>query len=445
MSAKAAGAASGTSAAWVERARRVLPGGVSSPVRSFRGVGEEPLLAARGEGAHVFDLDGRRLVDYLQSFGPLLGGHADRRIVEAVRAALPDGTCFGLTSRGEVLLGEAVLRAWPWCERIRFVNSGTEAVMTAIRLARAATRRTLLLRFDGCYHGHSDAVLVRGGSGLRALPDASSAGVPAGRVADTRIVPLDDLGAVADVVAREGGDLAAILVEPVPANAGLLLQRDGFLRELRRLADACGALLIFDEVISGFRIAPGGASERFGVVPDLVTLGKVIGGGLPVGAIAGPARVMELLAPLGPVYQAGTLSGNPIAMAAGLASVTLACNPEFRATLEECAHGVEAAIAPLCARAPFPVVPVRLGSLLWLWTGDGPPPRRAGAIDELATRRYRRLHERLRAHGVLLAPAADEVAFVSTAHDAAVAAETAAAFERAFDDLADDSSLRSAS
>jgi len=434
-----------TSTDWIERARRVLPGGVSSPVRSFRGVGEPPLLAAHGDGAHVVDLDGRRYVDFLMSFGPLLGGHAHPRIVDAVARALPDGSCFGLTSPGEVRLGEAIVRAMPWCERVRFVNSGTEAVMTAIRLARAATKRTLLLRFEGCYHGHSDAVLVRGGSGLRALPDASSAGVPAGRVADTRIVPLDDLAAVAAVVAREGRDLAAILVEPIPANAGLLLQRDGFLRELRRLADSCGALLLFDEVISGFRVAPGGAAAKFGVTPDLVTLGKVIGGGLPVGAVAGPARILELLAPLGPVYQAGTLSGNPLAMAAGLASVELACDPAFRAQLTACAAGIAAAIAPVCAEAPFPLTPVWCESLFWLWTGDGPPPRRAGAIDAAATRRYQRLHERLRARGVLLAPAADEVAFVSTAHDAAVARAAAAALAAALDDLRDDPTLRAAS
>jgi len=424
-----------TTAGWIERARAVLPGGVSSPVRSFRGVGEEPLLAARGEGPYVFDLDGRRYVDFIQSFGPLFGGHAHPRIVAAVQRAVVDGSCFGLTSRGEVELGEAIVRAMPWCERVRFVNSGTEAVMTAIRLARAATKRSLLLRFEGCYHGHADAVLVRGGSGLRALPEASSAGVPASRVADTRIVPLDDLAAVEEIVKREGDSLAAILVEPVPANAGLLLQRPEFLPALRRLATECGALLLFDEVISGFRVAPGGASERFGVTPDLVTLGKIVGGGLPVGAIAGPARRMELLAPMGPVYQAGTLSGNPLAMAAGLASLALATDPVERARLDANAAGLEAALAPVCRTAPFSLVPLFFGSMFWLWTGDGPLPRRADAIDAAAKQRYQRLHAKLRARGVLLAPAADEVAFVSTAHGPDVARATATALAEALQEL----------
>lgn len=433
----------GAMAGWVERARHVLPGGVSSPVRSFRGVGEEPLLAARGAGPYVWDLEGRRYVDCILSFGPLLFGHAHPRIVAAVQRAVADGSCFGLTSRGEVELAELLLSALPFAQRVRFVNSGTEAVMTAIRLARAATKRNVLLRFEGCYHGHSDAVLVRGGSGLHALPDASSAGVPPGRVADTRLVPLDDLDAVADVIAREGDQIAALLVEPVPANSGLLLQRPDFLPTLRKLADSCGALLIFDEVISGLRVAPGGAAERFGVAPDLVTLGKIVGGGLPVGAVAGPARVMDLLAPLGPVYQAGTLSGNPVAMAAGLASVQLALDPLERAQLDACSAGLEAALAPICAAAPFSLTPLFFGSMFWLWTGDGAPPRRADRADALVRRRFARLHERLRAHGVLLAPAQDEVGFVSSAHDRGVAQEFAAALKRSLADLADDATLRS--
>ncbi len=433
-----------TTQQWIERARRALPGGVSSPVRSFRSVGEEPLLAAKARGAHLFDLEGRRYVDYVQSFGALFGGHADPRIVEAIQDAAPLGTSFGLTSRGEIELAEAVLSALPWCERVRFVSSGTEAVMTAIRLARGITGRALVLRFDGCYHGHSDSMLVKAGSGAHAIAGASSAGVPDSLVADTVIAPLGDVEAVEQVVKTRGRELAAILVEGVPANSGLLVQDEGFVTALRELASRCGALLVLDEVITGFRVAPGGASERFDVTPDVVTLGKILGGGMPIGAVAGPARFLDRLAPLGPVYQAGTLSGNPVAMAAGLASVGMALDPIERARLDANAHGLEAALAPVCARAPFSLKPLFFGSLFWLWPGDGAPPRRPDSIGAIEKLRFQRLHARLRAHRVLLAPSLYEVGFVSTAHDAAVAAETATALQGALDDLAADESLRAA-
>jgi glutamate-1-semialdehyde 2,1-aminomutase len=428
--------ATAKSAEWIARARKVLPGGVSSPVRSFRSVGEEPLIASKASGAYVWDLDGKRHVDYVMSWGPMLCGHAHPAIVSAIQQAAPLGTSFGLTSRGEVELAETILTVLPWCERVRFVNSGTEAVMTAIRLARGATNRRLVLRFDGCYHGHSDAMLVKSGSGLHANADASSAGVPQGLVADTVIVPLDDLAAVEAVVKERGRELAAILVEPVPANSGLLLQRDDFLPTLRKLATKCGAMLIFDEVITGFRIAAGGASEKFGVTPDLVTLGKVVGGGMPVGAIAGPARTMDLLAPLGPVYQAGTLSGNPVAMAAGLASVKLAIDPATRARLDQNSRVLEAKLREVCARAPGSPTPLFFGNMFWLWPGDGEAPRRPDRVSPDAVKRFNRLHAKLREHGVLLAPSLFEVAFVSTAHDATVADETATALAAALDELA---------
>jgi glutamate-1-semialdehyde 2,1-aminomutase len=405
-------------------------------------VGEEPLLASRARGAWVFDLEGRRHVDYIQSWGALFGGHAHPRIVAAIEQAAPLGTSFGLTCRGEILLAEAILSALPWCERVRFVSSGTEAVMTAARLARGATGRRLVLRFDGCYHGHSDSMLVKAGSGVHAIADSSSAGVPRGLVSDTLIAPLGDVAAVERAVAEHGGELAAILVEPVPANSGLLLQSDDFLPSLRQLATRCGALLVFDEVITGFRIARGGASERLGVTPDLVTLGKIVGGGMPVGAVSGPAKLLDLLAPLGPVYQAGTLSGNPLAMAAGLASVQMALDPVERARLDENGRALEAALVPVCARAPFPLTPVFFGSLFWLWPGAGAPPRRPDQAGALEKRRFDRLHARLRAHGVLLAPSLFEVGFVTTAHDAAVAAETATALAGALAELENDVELR---
>jgi glutamate-1-semialdehyde 2,1-aminomutase len=433
-------ATDGARISWLERAKSVLPGGVSSPVRSFRSVGQELLIASEAKGAYVQCFE-QRFVDYIQSFGALFAGHAHPSIVQAIQEAAPLGTSYGLTSRNEIELAEQILLAIPWCKRVRFVNSGTEAVMTAVRLARGVTGRRLVLRFDGCYHGHSDSMLVKAGSGVHAIADSSSAGVPRGLVSDTVIVPLGDLDAVEEAVGSRGRELAAILVEPVPANSGLLLQEDGFLPALREMATRCGALLIFDEVITGFRVARGGASELFGVTPDLVTLGKLIGGGMPVGAVSGPAELLEQLAPLGPVYQAGTLSGNPVAMAAGLASLALAMDPAERAKLEANARGLQKALEPVCAKAPFPLRPLTYGNMFWLWPSAAAPARRPDQVGALEKKRFNALHARLRAHGVLLAPSLFEVGFVTTAHDARVAAETAAALERALQDLAKDPSL----
>jgi len=420
------------------RAKRVLPGGVSSPVRSFRSVEEEPLMAARASGACVFGTDGRRYIDFVQSWGAMLCGHAHPKIVAAIVDAAPRGTFFGLTSPGEVELVEAILAVHPHCDRVRFVSSGTEAVMTAVRLARGATGRSLILRFDGGYHGHSDSMLIKSGSGLHEQSNASSAGVPPGLVADTAIVPLDDLDAVTRLVKERGKELAAILVEPVPANSGLLLHADGFLAELRRLTASCGALLIFDEVITGFRIAAGGAREKFGVTPDLHTLGKIVGGGLPVGAVIGSAKLMDQLAPVGPVYQAGTLSGNPLAMAAGLASVRLATDPSTRARLDQNSEGLRKALEPVCAKVSFPLRLHTFGNMCWLLPQAGPLPRRPEQVVPEAKRRFNRLHARLRAHGVLLAPSLYEVGFVSTEHGADIAAETAQALAQALAELQDE-------
>src|SRR5579862_638907 len=305
------------------RARRVIPGGVSSPVRAFRAVGGTPLFMARGAGAEIFDADGRRYLDMVGSWGPLIVGHAHPAVISAVSEALANGTTFGTPCAAEVELAERVVAAYPAAEQVRFVSSGTEAVMSAIRVARAATRRDLIVKFAGCYHGHADHLLVAAGSGLATFGRPSSAGVPEAFTAKTRVLALDDEAAVTALFEREGDEIAAVIIEPVPANHGLLPQRRAFLECLRELTRRHGALLLFDEVICGFRLARGGAAELLGITPDLATFGKVIGGGMPVGAFGGARRIMARLAPDGDTYQAGTLSGNPVAMSAGLATLDL--------------------------------------------------------------------------------------------------------------------------
>ena len=309
------------SKAWFTKAREHLPGGVSSPVRAFGAVGGTPPVIRSGQGAYITDIDGVSYLDFVGSWGPLILGHAQPQVVKAIMEAARRGTSFGAPSQVEIELAAEVIGAYPGIEQVRFVSSGTEAVMSAIRLARGATGRDLIVKFSGCYHGHMDALLVAAGSGLATFGTPSSAGVPKGYTELTRVLPLDDEQALAQLFADEGEQIAAVIIEPVPANNGLLLQRAEFLQSLRRLTQQHGALLIFDEVISGFRLGPGGAAEHYGLTPDLATFGKVIGGGMPVGAFAGPRAIMEQLAPQGKVYQAGTLSGNPVAMAAGLATL----------------------------------------------------------------------------------------------------------------------------
>ncbi len=304
-----------------ERACRVIPGGVSSPVRAFRAVGGTPLFMERGAGARIFDADGREYLDLVCSWGPLIAGHAHPAVVAAISGALARGTTFGAPCAAEVELAERVTAAYPAAEQVRFVSSGTEAVMSAIRVARAFTSRDLIVKFAGCYHGHADHLLVAAGSGLATFGKPSSAGVPEAFTACTRVLALDDEAALRTLFARDGARIAAVIIEPLPANHGLLPQRREFLAAIRELTSRHGALLIFDEVISGFRLARGGAAEVLGIRPDMATFGKVIGGGMPVGAFGGARRVMARLAPDGDTYQAGTLSGNPVAMAAGLATL----------------------------------------------------------------------------------------------------------------------------
>jgi glutamate-1-semialdehyde 2,1-aminomutase len=416
--------------AWFDRAQALLPGGVDSPVRSFRSVGGIPFTAVRGEGAYVVDVEGRRYVDLVQSYGAVLLGHAHPVVLEAVGRAAAAGTTFGFPTPGEVLLAEAVCDRVPGCDRVRFVSSGTEAAMSAIRVARGATGRDRIVKFAGCYHGHSDALLVSGGSGVATLGLPGSAGVPAGAVADTLVAPYN-------VVPELDARVAAVIVEPVAANMNLVSPGPGFLAGLRQVCDRAGALLIFDEVITGFRLVPGGAAAREGVTPDLYCFGKVIGGGLPIGAFGGRADVMEVVAPTGPVYQAGTLSGNPLAMAAGLA-VLQAVGPDDYGQLVGLvgafATELEAALRAggLSARVPAD------GPLVGLFVAPADQPvdlpvdlDGVRALAEGGV--YRHLFHALLRRGVAVAPGPYEVLFPGLAHGpdvlarvVSVAAEAAA-------------------
>ena len=398
------------------RARAVIPGGVNSPVRAFRAVGGTPLFIARGEGQYLFDADGRRYLDFVGSWGPLILGHAHPQVIRAITAAAAQGTTFGAPCAGEVELAERVIAAYPGIEQVRFVSSGTEAVMSAIRLARAATGRDLIVKFSGCYHGHADHLLVAAGSGLATFGRPSSAGVPEPFTACTRVLPLDDEAALEQLFSSEGARIAALIIEPLPANHGLLPQRREFLERLRALTRRHGALLIFDEVISGFRLARGGAAERLGITPDLATFGKVIGGGLPVGAFAGPRDIMARLAPDGNTYQAGTLSGNPVAMASGIATLDVLTRENGWQRLETLGAEAEAALRPVLARAPFPVHLVRAGSLFWLSLHEAGSPRAAAPLSEAASARYGRLFHALLGHGIYFPPSAYEACFLSLAH-----------------------------
>ena len=404
-----------TSQGLYKRALDVMPGGVSSPVRAFRSVGGSPIYFRKAFGARFVDEDDREYVDYCMSWGPLILGHAHPDVVDAVCAAAQRGLSYGACCRGEVELAEMMLEAFPTMERVRFVSSGTEAVMTAIRLARGITGRDCILKFDGGYHGHSDSLLVKAGSGLVTFGTKSSAGVPSSLAALTLVCPLDDDETLEEVFSRYGSQLAAVVVEPLPANNGLLEQRRQWLKRLRDACEESGALLILDEVISGFRLRFGGYADGLGIRADLVTLGKIAGGGLPVGAILGPARFMDQLAPLGPVYQAGTLSGNPVSLAAGLATLRLLRDGSVYQTLEHLGKALDeflsreaASLPELCWR--------RVGSIFWLYLARGQVPRRAERIRPEAAECYNVVHRHLLDHGIYLAPSAYEVGFLSTAH-----------------------------
>ena len=389
------------------RAQARIPGGVNSPVRAFGSVGGTPYFVARAEGPYVWDTDGRRYIDLVQSYGAIIAGHAHPAIVEAVQNAAADGTSYGAPTEREVELAEAVAERVASVDKVRLVNSGTEATMSAIRLARGFTGRDKIIKFAGNYHGHADMLLAAGGSGIATLGLSGSAGVPASAVADTIVAPFN-------VVPEIGEDVSCVIVEPVAANMGLIAPRDAFLNELRTVCDRAGALLIFDEVITGFRFGAGGAQQRYGVRPDLTCFGKVIGGGLPIGAFGGRGDVMDSLAPVGPVYQAGTLSGNPLATAAGLAALSLLTSDAYGA-IDAAAARLGAGLQEAFDKAGFAAhVPV-VGPLVGIYLGDQPPADFDGASatdEELYARFFHGLLER----GVALAPGAYEALFPGMAH-----------------------------
>ncbi len=403
-------------------ALELIPGGVNSPVRAMRGVGlEEPLFVKRGEGAYVETEDGRRLLDWVMSWGPLLFGHADAETVEAVRGAALRGTSFGAATEAEVELAEEIVDAVPSVEKVRLVSSGTEAAMSALRLARAFTKRDRILKTAGGYHGHADALLASAGSGLATLGLPASPGVPTGAASDTIVVPYNDVDAAAEAVMRYGEGLAAIIVEPVAANMGVVPPEPGYLETLRRLCDASETLLVFDEVITGFRVARGGAQERYGVLPDLTVLGKIVGGGLPLAAFGGRTEIMDLLAPAGPVYQAGTLAGNPLATAAGISVLRRLRDREVYDELERWAAILEEGLAPF-GRVQ------RVGALLTLFMADG-PVRNFEDAQACNTERYGALFRYLLEQGVYLPPSQFEALFPSTLHREEEIARTVTAVE----------------
>lgn len=396
------------------RARELFPGGVNSPVRAFRGVGGEPIVAARGEGARIWDVDGKEYVDFVLSWGPLVLGHAPPIVLDALEATMRNGTSFGMPTELEVQLGELIRQRMPHIEMMRFVSSGTEATMSAVRLARAFTRRDAILKFEGCYHGHADSFLVRAGSGVATLGLPDSPGVPAELAALTVTAPFNDLRAARELVRENSRGIAAIIVEPVVGNSGFIPPEPGFLEGLRALADDSGALLIFDEVMTGFRIAPGGARERFGVTPDLTTLGKVIGGGLPVAAYGGRRDIMEQVAPAGPVYQAGTLSGNPLAMAAGVATLT-ALTPALHARIEQRTTALVEGLQKMAAELGIPFTADCAGSM-WGFFFSERPVRNFSDAKASDVQLFRRFFHAALDRGVYLAPSAFESCFMSAAH-----------------------------
>jgi glutamate-1-semialdehyde 2,1-aminomutase len=420
-----------------QRAERFFPGGVNSPVRAFRAVGGNPPFVETGEGAYLIDADGNRFIDYFGSWGPMILGHAFPPAVKAIKRAAGRSASFGASTAAEADLAERIVACYPAIEKMRFVSSGTEATMSAIRLARAATGRDIVVKFEGCYHGHSDGLLVKAGSGVATFGIPGSAGVPDAVAHLTLALPYNNLVAVESAFGAHSGEIAGVILEPVVGNAGCILPADGYLEGLRQITRREGALLIVDEVMTGFRLALGGAVERYGMEPDLITLGKIVGGGLPVGVFGGKRELMDLLAPLGPVYQAGTLSGNPLAMAAGIATVDYLQKHahEVYPSLEATSKAVADGVAAEAARAGIPLTTNRIGAM-WTWFFNAGPVKDYDDAANSDMAAFGRFHRAMMGQGVWLPPSQFEAAFLSTAHGEEEVAATIEAARRAFEEMA---------
>jgi glutamate-1-semialdehyde 2,1-aminomutase len=415
-----------------ERAKQHIPGGVNSPVRAFKGVGGTPIFIDRAEGPYLYDTEGKRYIDYVGSWGPMVLGHAHPDVLKAVHAAVDRGLSYGAPTPSETAMAEYACERMPSMDLVRMVSSGTEATMSAIRLARGHTGRDKIVKFEGCYHGHSDSLLVKAGSGALTLGVPSSPGVPAALAEHTLTLAYNDAAAVREVFAELGAEIACIIVEPVAGNMNCVPPVAGFLETLREVCDQTGALLIFDEVMTGFRVALGGAQALYGVTPDLTTLGKVIGGGMPVGAFGGKRIIMEQLAPLGPVYQAGTLSGNPVAMAAGLKTLELVSAPWFFAELDSKARYLTDGLKARAQAAGIGFTTNQVGGMFGLFFTDAAQVDSLEKVMACDVERFKRFFHGLLDEGVYLAPSAFEAGFVSAAHSQAVLDETLAAAERVF-------------
>ena len=416
------------------RARELIPGGVNSPVRAFKSVGGEPFFAQSAQGAYIVDVDGNRYVDYVGSWGPMIAGHAHPQVLAAVSETMVNGLSFGVPNALEVTMAERIAQIVPSCEMVRMVNSGTEATLSAIRVARGATGRTRIVKFEGCYHGHGDSFLVKAGSGVMTLGLPNSPGVPSALADLTSTIPYNDFDAATKLFDEIGSEIAGLIIEPIVGNANCILPRDGYLQHLRELCTKHGALLIFDEVMTGFRVALGGAQALYGITPDLSTFGKIIGGGMPVGAYGGRRDLMEQVAPSGPIYQAGTLSGNPVAMAAGLATLDLIQVPGFHTELERRTHVLCDGLEAAARDAGVAFTTTRAPGMFGLYFREGPVEtfEDAKASD---TARFNRFFHAMLGRGVYLAPSAFEAGFVSSAHGDAEIAHTIDAARASFAEL----------